>query len=72
MTLRDPTETELPAIVEIHNAAIASRTSAAQLERLEWRNTATGFRRIRHTSIPLWVVQTHNAIVQARRDPVFV
>jgi L-amino acid N-acyltransferase YncA len=32
MTLRDPTETDLPAIVEIHNAAIASRISAAQLE----------------------------------------
>ena len=32
MTLRDATEADLPAIVEIHNAAIASRISTAQLE----------------------------------------
>ena len=42
IVIRDATETDLPAIVEIYNAAIASRISTAQLEpvtvegRREW------------------------------------
>ena len=44
MTLRDATEADLPAIVEIHSAAIASRISTAQLEPVRSKNAATASR----------------------------
>jgi len=51
MTLRDATEADLPAIVEIHSAAIASRISTAQLEPVRSKNAATGFARTRRSNI---------------------
>jgi L-amino acid N-acyltransferase YncA len=62
MTIRDAREEDLPAIIEIYNAAIATRTSTAFLgpvtieERLPW------FRRHSPDTFPLWVVELENQI----------
>ena len=56
MTIRDAREEDLPAIIDIYNAATATRTSTAFLgpvtveERLPW------FRRHSPDKFPLWVV----------------
>ena len=62
MTLRDATEADLPAIVEIHNAAIASRISTAQLEPVRVEERRDWFRAHSRNQYPLWVAQTDNAI----------
>jgi L-amino acid N-acyltransferase YncA len=49
--IRDATEADLPAIVEIHNAAIASRISTAQLEAVTVEAGANGFVRIHRHNI---------------------
>src|SRR3954468_3918292 len=62
MIIRDALEADLPAIVEIYNAAIATRTSTAFLgpvtieERLPW------FRRHSPGAFPLWVVELESEI----------
>jgi len=62
MTIRDAREEDLPAIIEIYNAAIATRTSTAFLgpvtieERLPW------FRRHSPGTFPLWVVEIESQI----------
>ena len=62
MTLRDATEADLPAIVEIHNAAIASRISTAQLEPVRVEERRDWLRAHSPQQYPLWVVQTDDAI----------
>ncbi len=62
MTLRDAIEADLPAIVEIHNAAIASRISTAQLEPVRIEERRGWFRAHSPQQYPLWVMQTDNAI----------
>ena len=42
--IRDATEADLPAIVDIHNAAIASRISTAQLEPVTVESQGEWFR----------------------------
>jgi L-amino acid N-acyltransferase YncA len=57
MIIRDAREEDLPAIIEIYNAATATRTSTAFLgpvsveERLPW------FRRHSRNQFPLWVAE---------------
>lgn len=62
MTLRDATEADLPAIVGIHNAAIASRISTAQLEPVRVEERREWLRAHSSQQYPLWVVQTDDAI----------
>ena len=62
MTLRDATEADLPAIVEIHNAAIASRISTAQLDPVRVEERHDWFRAHSPHRYPLWVAQIDNAI----------
>jgi L-amino acid N-acyltransferase YncA len=62
MTLRDATEADLPGIVEIHNAAIASRISTAQLEPVRVAERHDWFQAHSPRHYPLWVVQIDNAI----------
>ena len=62
MTLRDATEADLPGIVEIHNAAIASRISTAQLGPVRVEERRDWFRAHSPRHYPLWVVQIDNAI----------
>jgi L-amino acid N-acyltransferase YncA len=62
MTLRDATEADLPAIVEIHNAAIASRISTAKLDPVKVEERHDWFRAHSPHQYPLWVAQIDNAI----------
>ena len=62
MIIRDALEADLPAIVEIYNAATATRTSTALLgpvsveERLPW------FHRHSPNQFPLWVAQIESHV----------
>ena len=62
IVLHDAVESDLPAIVEIYNAAIATRISTAQLEpvtieeRLEW------FRAHSPAQYPIWVAELDGVI----------
>lgn len=62
MTIRDAREADLPAIIDIYNAATATRTSNAMLgpvtveERLPW------FRRHSPNRFPLWVTEIDGQI----------
>ncbi|MEY2493406.1 MAG: hypothetical protein QOH24_2357 [Verrucomicrobiota bacterium] len=62
MTLRDATERDLPAIVEIHNAAIASRISTAQLNPLTIEERRRWFQAHSPDRHPLWVVELDGAL----------
>jgi L-amino acid N-acyltransferase YncA len=62
MTLRDATELDLPAIVEIHNAAIASRISTAQLNPLTVEERRRWFQAHSPGHHPLWVVELSGAL----------
>jgi phosphinothricin acetyltransferase len=55
MIIRDAVEAELPAIVEIYNAAIRSRISTAQLEPVSVEERLPWFREHSPESYPLWV-----------------
>ena len=61
--IRDATTADLPAIVEIYNAAITSRIATAQLEpvtvesRKNWLNDHSPDRH------PFWVLETHGRVI---------
>ena len=60
--IRDATEADLPAIVEIHNAAIASRISTAQLEPVTVKSRREWFRAHSPAQYPIWVAELDGAI----------
>ena len=60
--IRDATEADLPAIVEIHNAAIASRISTAQLEPVTVEGQREWFRAHSPAQHPIWVAKLEGAI----------
>jgi len=60
--IRDATEAALPAIVEIYNAAIASRISTAQLDPITVEGRREWFRAHSPTQYPLWVAELDGAI----------
>jgi len=60
--IRDATETDLPAIVDIHNAAIASRISTAQLEPVTVESQREWFRAHSPAQYPIWVAELEGAI----------
>jgi L-amino acid N-acyltransferase YncA len=55
--IRDATEADLPAIVEIHNVAIASRISTAQLEPVTVESQREWFRAHSPAQYPIWVAE---------------
>jgi phosphinothricin acetyltransferase len=55
MIIRDAVEADLPAIVEIYNAAIRSRISTAQLDPVSVEERLPWFREHSPESHPLWV-----------------
>lgn len=57
MIIRDAVEADLPAIVEIYNAAIRGRISTAQLEVVSVEERWPWFREHWPESYPLWVVE---------------
>jgi L-amino acid N-acyltransferase YncA len=60
--LRDAAEMDLPAIVEIHNTAIASRISTAQLEPVTVDGRREWFRAHSPAQYPIWVAELDGAI----------
>jgi phosphinothricin acetyltransferase len=62
LILRDAIEADLPAIVEIHNAAIATRISTAQLEPVTVEDRREWFRAHSPAQYPIWVAQLDGAI----------
>lgn len=55
MIVRDAAEADLPAIVEIYNAAIRGRISTAQLDPVSVEERLPWFREHSQASHPLWV-----------------
>lgn len=55
MIIRDAVEADLPAIVEIYNAAVRSRISTAQLNPVSVEERLSWFREHSPESHPLWV-----------------
>jgi phosphinothricin acetyltransferase len=62
MTIRDAVEGDLPAIVEIYNAAIATRMSTALLEPVLVEERLPWFRRHSPERFPLWVAESEQQI----------
>jgi L-amino acid N-acyltransferase YncA len=62
MKIRDAIEADLPALVEIHNAAIASRISTAQLEPVTVEGRRQWFRAHSPAQYPIWVAELEGAI----------
>ena len=62
ITVRDANESDLPAIVEIHNAAIASRISTAQLEPVTVEGRREWFCAHSPVQYPIWIAELDGAI----------
>ena len=60
--IRDAAEADLPAIVEIHNAAIASGSSTAQLDPVTVEGQREWFRAHSPALYPIWVADLDSAI----------
>jgi phosphinothricin acetyltransferase len=57
MILRDAAEADLPAIIEIYNAATATRTSTALFDPVSVEERLPWFHRHSPNEFPLWVAQ---------------
>src|SRR5438874_6843545 len=62
IVLRDAIEADLPAIVEIHNAAIATRISTAHLESVAVEDRREWFRAHSPAQYPIWVAELNGTI----------
>ncbi|MEN3370386.1 MAG: hypothetical protein V7609_2529 [Verrucomicrobiota bacterium] len=62
MIIRDAAEADLPAIVEIYNAAIRGRISTAQLDEVSVEQRLPWFREHSATSHPLWMAEIDGEI----------
>jgi phosphinothricin acetyltransferase len=62
MIIRDALEADLPAIVEIYNAAIRGRISTAQLDPVSVEERLPWFREHSPQSHPLWVAEVDEAV----------
>ena len=62
IVLRDAIESDLPTIVEIHNAAIATGISTAQLEPVTLENRREWFRAHSPAQYPIWVAELDGAL----------
>lgn len=62
IVLRDAIEADLPAIVDIHNAAIATRISTAQLEPVTVEGRREWFRVHSPEQYPIWVAELDGAV----------
>ena len=60
--IRDATEADLPAIIDIHNAAIASRISTAQLEPVTIESQREWFRAHSPAQHPILVAEVEGVI----------
>src|ERR1044071_4294939 len=62
IVLRDASEADLPAIVEIHNAAIATGISTAQLEPVTVEDRCQWLRAHSAAQYPIWVAELDGVI----------
>jgi L-amino acid N-acyltransferase YncA len=62
MIIRDASEADLPAIIEIYNAAIRGRISTAQLDEVSVEQRLPWFFEHSPESHPLWVAELDGAI----------
>lgn len=62
MIIRDASEADLPAIVEIYNEAIRGRISTAQLEEVSVEQRRPWFREHSAKAHPLWVAELDGQI----------
>jgi phosphinothricin acetyltransferase len=62
MTIRDAVERDLPAIVEIYNAAIATRISTAREEPVAMEDRRAWFHEHSADTHPLWVAQVDDRV----------
>ena len=62
MIIRDAAEADLPAIVEIFNAAVRTRMSTAQLDPVSVEERLPWFREHSPDSHPLWVAEIEGEI----------
>jgi len=63
MIIRDALEADLPAIIEIYNAATVTRISTALLEPVSVEERLPWFRRHSPDRFPLWVAEIDGRIV---------
>ncbi|MEH1930184.1 MAG: N-acetyltransferase family protein [Nostoc sp.] len=62
MTIRHATETDLPAIVAIYNAAIPSRMATADLEPVSLESRLSWFKERSLSQRPIWVIEVEGVI----------
>jgi len=62
MIIRDAAEADLPAIIEIYNAATATRTSTAMFEPVSVEERLPWFCRHSPNEFPLWVAEIEGQI----------
>jgi len=62
MTIRDAAEADLPAIIEIYNAATATRTSTALFDPVSVEERLPWFHRHSPNEFPLWVAEIEGQI----------
>lgn len=72
MKQRDATERDLPAIVEIYNAAVATRMATAQLEPVTVAERLDWFREHTPATHPLWVLEDDGRIAAWLSFSVFI
>ncbi|HKP02861.1 MAG TPA: GNAT family N-acetyltransferase [Chthoniobacterales bacterium] len=60
--IRDAAETDLPAIVEIYNAAIRGRIATAQLEEVSVEQQLPWFREHSSGTHPLWIAEKNGRV----------
>ena len=63
MTIRDALATDLPAIVDIYNAAIATRTATAQLEPITLARRKDWLSEHSPGQYPFWILQMDGKVV---------
>lgn len=63
MQIRDALETDLPAIVQIYNAAIPGRSATADLEPVSVESRLSWYRQHSPDSLPIWVIESEQTII---------
>ena len=63
MKIRDAIESDLPAIVQIYNAAIPGRMATADLKPVSVESRLAWYREHSPNSLPIWVMESEQKIV---------
>jgi L-amino acid N-acyltransferase YncA len=62
MTIRDATEADLPAVIDIYNATVPTRIVTAELEPVSMESRLPWFREHSPEHHPFWVIETDQVI----------